>query len=338
MKQIFISHAEEDAEVSQEIARWLEGEGYSVWYYQRDNDPALSYVKQIAQAIGDSNALVLIISEYSMRSGHVDKELTLAYDQTKPIIPIRHKVTHDDFKDRKKDWCFMLGAGVTIPIVRDDIAAAAPSIIRGLRALNVHPGGATITPRNPEKRWWKKFFPWRKIALSWWKWAFGGVVVVLGALLLFAWLSQPTIGLEKTNDLFVVEYKEKSIDYTFVINITYTGRTSYRLVDVGATVESTALSNPNESHVTAMGHACSDTSTGLTGLPLTLKQGSTASLRCTVTFRPGESGEALQRQGQMQRLLVTFSGEDDEQYTERFCFFPTGESRVQMRLTDECGD
>jgi hypothetical protein len=59
MADIFISHVEEDAQVALEIAQGLEAVGYTVWYYERDSVPGLSYLVQTGQAIEQSHAIDL---------------------------------------------------------------------------------------------------------------------------------------------------------------------------------------------------------------------------------------------------------------------------------------
>ena len=51
MAQLFISHAEADSKLAEDVAGALEGRGYSTWYYERDSVPGLSYLLQTGQAI-----------------------------------------------------------------------------------------------------------------------------------------------------------------------------------------------------------------------------------------------------------------------------------------------
>jgi hypothetical protein len=39
MRDVFISHADEDATVALDIARALKGAGYTSWCYENDSDP-----------------------------------------------------------------------------------------------------------------------------------------------------------------------------------------------------------------------------------------------------------------------------------------------------------
>jgi hypothetical protein len=54
MIDVFISHVEEDYPVAEEIARGLEAEGYTVWYYERDSLPGPSYLDQVLEAIEEA--------------------------------------------------------------------------------------------------------------------------------------------------------------------------------------------------------------------------------------------------------------------------------------------
>ncbi len=71
MADVFISHVEEDAELALRIAYSFEGAGFSTWYYERDGLPGVSYLLQTGQAIGQSHAVVLIISANSLGSHQV---------------------------------------------------------------------------------------------------------------------------------------------------------------------------------------------------------------------------------------------------------------------------
>lgn len=66
MSQIFISHVEEDAAITVEIAVALEAEGYSTWYYQRDTIPGTPYLIQVGKAIEACGAFLVIISPMSV--------------------------------------------------------------------------------------------------------------------------------------------------------------------------------------------------------------------------------------------------------------------------------
>src|SRR5437870_5728204 len=116
MSDIFISHAEEDRVVAEEIARGLETEGFSTWYYERDSDGGQSYLVQTRQAIVDSRAMVLIVSPASLGSAQITKEVVRAHESNKPIVPLLRGVTDAEYKRRQPEWEEAIGAATSLAI------------------------------------------------------------------------------------------------------------------------------------------------------------------------------------------------------------------------------
>lgn len=134
---IFISHVEEDAQVALEIAQGLEAAGYTVWYYERDSVPGLSYLVQTGQAIEQSRAVVLIISVHSLGSNQVSSEVVRAHEAGKPFIPVLSQVTHSQFQARQPLWRQAVGSASSIAIPPEGVEAIIPRIIGGLSALGI---------------------------------------------------------------------------------------------------------------------------------------------------------------------------------------------------------
>src|SRR5262249_60005052 len=103
MRQVFISHVEEDKSSAEQIARGLEEAGYTTWYYERDSLPGLSYLIQISQALKQAQAVVLIISQDALGSLQVTSEVVQAYESRKPFMPVLRDITHDEFQRRQPD-------------------------------------------------------------------------------------------------------------------------------------------------------------------------------------------------------------------------------------------
>ena len=88
MKNIFLSHVEEDREIALALGRELDAAGYSVWCYENDSLPALSFLINTRQAIDACEAFVLLISRRSMSSHEVDTEIQYAHQKAKPTVPV----------------------------------------------------------------------------------------------------------------------------------------------------------------------------------------------------------------------------------------------------------
>ena len=105
MSQIFISHVEEDADVALELARGLEAAGYTTWYYERDSQPAVSYLLQTGQAVDTAEAVLVVVSPASIKSPHqMDREVVRALETDKHFVPVLRGINHAEFQTRQPTW------------------------------------------------------------------------------------------------------------------------------------------------------------------------------------------------------------------------------------------
>jgi hypothetical protein len=141
MADVFVSHAEEDAEVALEVARGLRAAGYSTWTYEEDSEPGTSYLLNVEEEIERCRAVVLIISPDSLSSDQVTKEVVRAHEGAKVFVPLRRGVSHVEFQQRRKEWRLALGAAVSIDVPPDGAASIAPRIAKGLSKLGILPSG-----------------------------------------------------------------------------------------------------------------------------------------------------------------------------------------------------
>jgi hypothetical protein len=133
---VFISHVEEDQALALEIARGLEGAGFTTWYYERDSEPGISYLLQVHTAIEQCDAVVVLISPDSVRSYQVTKEIVRAHETGKAFIPVRYNIAHAEFQQRQPEWNIAIGAAASIPVTLDGIATIIPRIARGLQQMS----------------------------------------------------------------------------------------------------------------------------------------------------------------------------------------------------------
>jgi hypothetical protein len=97
MRSIFISHSSVDKATADAVAYALEREGITCWIAPRDIPAGSNYGAEISRAIRECAALVLIYSENSNTSNAVCREVQMAFDMQKIIIPLRiHKVSVSD--------------------------------------------------------------------------------------------------------------------------------------------------------------------------------------------------------------------------------------------------
>ena len=84
---VFVCYAHEDSDVVYPELSWLHEQGVNLWY-----DEGISAGRNWRAAIGDSllgaSHVVFYISEHSLASDHCDREINLALDEGKDILPV----------------------------------------------------------------------------------------------------------------------------------------------------------------------------------------------------------------------------------------------------------
>jgi TolB-like protein/Flp pilus assembly protein TadD len=87
MADIFISYSSHDREKALSLAEELRSLGTSVWMDQAI-DGAARWSEEIAQALDECKALILLVSKSSLASKNCVKEVTIAAESDKHILPI----------------------------------------------------------------------------------------------------------------------------------------------------------------------------------------------------------------------------------------------------------
>jgi formylglycine-generating enzyme required for sulfatase activity len=88
-RHVFISFASSDAALAQHAVRSLEQSGLRCWFSDRDIEPANSYPAAITDAVKNSGAVLLLLTDASNQSPHVIREIELAFTARRPILPVR---------------------------------------------------------------------------------------------------------------------------------------------------------------------------------------------------------------------------------------------------------
>ena len=86
---LFVSHVSEDLAAAMQIVEELERRGVRCWIAPRDVRPGEPYDDEIANAIEDSRAMLLIFSERCNASEYIRREVTVAGESHKVVIPFR---------------------------------------------------------------------------------------------------------------------------------------------------------------------------------------------------------------------------------------------------------
>jgi TIR domain/Bacterial extracellular solute-binding protein, family 7 len=86
---LFVSHVSEDRSAATEIVDELERRGVRCWIAPRDVGPGKPFDDEIADAIDASRAMLLIFSERCNDSEYIRREVTVAGEAGKIVIPFR---------------------------------------------------------------------------------------------------------------------------------------------------------------------------------------------------------------------------------------------------------
>ena len=86
---LFISHVAEDYGAAKEIVDDLENHGVSCWIAPRNIQPGMPYDDEIAIAIDNCSEMLLVFSNKCNQSDYIRREVTVAGEAKKKIIPFR---------------------------------------------------------------------------------------------------------------------------------------------------------------------------------------------------------------------------------------------------------
>ena len=85
---VFISYSREDQQQVNRLAGYLREQGLNVWMDETDIHGATMWTEEIVEAIHGCTLFILAISSHSTGSKNVVKELALASEREKKILPL----------------------------------------------------------------------------------------------------------------------------------------------------------------------------------------------------------------------------------------------------------
>jgi hypothetical protein len=86
---LFVSHHSSKLQTAEHVERALNAKGVKCWIAPRDVDPGEPFDRSVRKAIADTDAMLLLFCSQSEKSRHVKRELILADQLGKAIIPLR---------------------------------------------------------------------------------------------------------------------------------------------------------------------------------------------------------------------------------------------------------
>lgn len=93
MADIFISYSRKDSKQALSLAERLRSAGISVWIDQHGLEAATSWSKEIVEAIESAKVFIILLSGSSLASKNVVKELSIASESERSILPIELEPT-----------------------------------------------------------------------------------------------------------------------------------------------------------------------------------------------------------------------------------------------------
>lgn len=86
---VFISYGSDDIARARELRRHLESGGYSCWMAPDDVAGPLTWAEQIVESIAACKVVLVLVSSVAIHSTHVSKEVDLALEHGKAVLPVR---------------------------------------------------------------------------------------------------------------------------------------------------------------------------------------------------------------------------------------------------------
>ena len=154
---MFISFASADGGIAHRIVERLEQSGVRCWIADRDIDPAGSYPAAITAAVTQSGAVLLLLTPAANASPHVHREVELAFNARRPILPVRVAGTAPT-----EDLQYFLSRSQWLDAGADVEDAEIARIDARIRALLASPAGRA----DPERPWWRRARPVIALALA----------------------------------------------------------------------------------------------------------------------------------------------------------------------------
>ena len=139
--EVFISYARSDREKVMPVVDILRGTGISVWVDEAKIDAATLWSEEIVDAINNCKAMVVMLSQSSTGSDNVVKEVMLASENKKKILPVHLEPTEIPRKLQ-----YQLAGIQHLEVFDCDTDGLAENLCRSLNRLGIQTGDSPIQP------------------------------------------------------------------------------------------------------------------------------------------------------------------------------------------------
>src|ERR1700680_2223029 len=125
---VFVSYASQDAAVANAMVEALEKQGLKCWIAPRDVVPVSLYADEIVGAINDAKVVLLVLSQDSVASTHVDKESERSSSKRRRIVAF-----HTDSAPLTRGFEYFLSESQWIDVGTGGMDAAIAKLVDAVR-------------------------------------------------------------------------------------------------------------------------------------------------------------------------------------------------------------
>ncbi|MGE3181857.1 MAG: ankyrin repeat domain-containing protein, partial [Phycisphaerae bacterium] len=133
-RTLFVSYSMFDEEAASAIAAAVRNTGVNTWLYSENGVIGPNYTEQVAEAIGNADALLVVISEEAARSNQVKDEVRHAKEEGLRRIPVLIGLTHELLMQNHPEWKHLIGGGVSVVLPQRARSSVIPKIVQSVCA------------------------------------------------------------------------------------------------------------------------------------------------------------------------------------------------------------
>jgi len=142
MTVVFISYAVEDSNQAHLLEAALQTSGVSSWLFENEPAAGRHHTHNTDEAVRGAQAFVLLMSDHSVASDWVTRELQIAAAAGKPILPIMLDHWWEWFLNTKQPWRKILKKTTGYSAADDSgMKKSAQAILKGLADAGIHCSG-----------------------------------------------------------------------------------------------------------------------------------------------------------------------------------------------------
>ncbi|WP_433598135.1 TIR domain-containing protein [Nocardia sp. CA-135953] len=150
---VFISFSSAELAAAEALANALESSDVPTFFAPRDIHGGMNFAVEIVKAVAACDVVVVLLSPTSIKSPHVRREVSLAIDERRTLLPLAMPGTTYP-TDFSTEWTYWLSAVQVMDYLGPDAAAGQiermlPSVDTG--GIPIERGATTHSPRRPPR-------------------------------------------------------------------------------------------------------------------------------------------------------------------------------------------